>query len=313
MTSNPLELGASLYVPSIRSDLSAISTRERYPFLRSVIFCTEDGIAPEDLGESMDNLRRLLARLADSSRKPRFETLRRFVRVRSPEVLADLLRMKGVDRLDGFVFPKIHSGNVDDYFSLLEGAPRFQVMPTLETVEVFDPGCMRDLRDRLLEERYRTRILSMRVGGNDLLNLLGLRRPNSGTIYETPLSGTLSQLVTIWRPHGFNLTGPVCELLEDRALLSKETKQDLGIGLFGKTAIHPKQVPVIESAYRVSEEDHLLALQLLENGTPAVFRFNDAMCEPATQRRWALATVERARIYGVVESARVKARQFAGT
>ena len=44
-----------------------------------------------------------------------------------------------------------------------------------------------------------------------------------------------------------------------------------------------------------------MAERILEGSAPAVFRLHDAMCEPATHRRWAEQLCERARLYGVRE------------
>jgi citrate lyase beta subunit len=175
-----------------------------------------------------------------------------------------------------------------------------QVMPTLETVETFDLAEMTALRRRLLLPIYRDRVLSLRIGGNDLLNLLGIRRPGDRTLYRTPLGLTIAQLVTVFRPFGFNLTAPVFERLDSPGLLARETRTDLAQGLFGKTAIHPDQVPLIESQYRVHARDLEAAQQILDVSAPAVFRLHGAMCEPTTHHRWASQIIERARLYGVI-------------
>jgi citrate lyase beta subunit len=70
-------------------------------------------------------------------------------------------------------------------------------------------------------------------------------------------------------------------------------------GLFGKSAIHPEQVAVIEAAYQVSARDLEAAERILADEAPAVFRLQGAMCEPATHRVWATMICERARLYGV--------------
>ena len=58
---------------------------------------------------------------------------------------------------------------------------------------------------------WRARILVLRIGGNDLLNLLGLRRQRGHTLYETPLGAVIARLVTTFKPHGFRLSAPVFE------------------------------------------------------------------------------------------------------
>jgi citrate lyase beta subunit len=309
-----LELGASLYVPSVRSNLFAIARGTKYPFVRSVIFCTEDAIRADELPRGMDNLREMLRQLAVAGQAngrggPRKLPML-FIRPRDPGALGELLRMEGIERVAGFVLPKITLKNVDDYFDRFRPSDRFVAMPTLETAEVFDPGEMASLRRCLLQEPYRKRILAVRIGGNDLLNLLELRRPPGGTIYDTPVGQTIGQLVTQWRPHGFRLAGPVCDLLNHPDVLVRETRQDLAMGLLCKSAVHPEQVRVIEEQYRVGEEDLRLAEQLLGKVAPgedrvrlterpAVFRYADTMCEPVTQRRWARGILARARLYGV--------------
>jgi citrate lyase beta subunit len=287
-----LALGASLYVPSTRPDLVAVANREKYPVLRSVIFCTEDAVRPGDVALGLANLRQMLRRMEPMD-------FLRFVRVRNPSVLRSVLQMEGVERLTGFVFPKVTRRNLDAYFRAFGRGDRFEVMPTLETVEVFDPAEMTALQRHLVQHPWRDRMLSLRIGGNDLLNLLGLRRPRGRTIYRTPLGATIARLVTTFRPFGFNLTAPVCEYIDDDAVLIREVRQDLANGLFGKTAIHPRQVPLIEAQLRVRPRELETARRILQADAPAVFRLHDAMCEPATHRHWATLVCERARLYGV--------------
>jgi citrate lyase beta subunit len=290
-----LQLGASLYVPATRDDLVLIANRRKFPELRSVIFCTEDAVRQEDLRRALDNVRSMLRHMEN------VQGLLRFIRVRTPFVLNMLLQIDGVERLTGFVLPKITRNNLEQFLPAFTSPHPFDVMLTLETVEAFDPGEMTALRQELLQPIFRDRILSLRIGGNDLLNLLGLRRPRGRTIYRTPIGTVISQLVTTFRPHGFNLTGPVFDYLDQGKVLVREAADDLAHGLFGKTAIHPRQVPLIESAYRVKTSELHMAARILDESAPAVFRFCEAMCEPATHRRWASLIRERAGLYGVRE------------
>jgi citrate lyase beta subunit len=289
-----VRLGASLYVPATRADLAEIGNGEKFRSLRSVIFCTEDAIRERDVDSALDKLERAFSEL-----RPR-DALR-FVRARSPRVLARLLAMRHVERLDGFVLPKVTRHNVREYFELLPRDPAFEVMITLETREAFDMLEMQALRDLLLKEGMAERILAVRIGGNDLLNLLGIRRDPDFTVYETPLRQVIGQLAMIFRPYGFNLTGPVNECLNNAAVLAAEVALDLQHGLLGKTAIHPSQVEAIESHYRVSPEDLDLAESILDEDAPAVFRKRDRMCEPMTHRRWAEIIVERAQVFGLAK------------
>jgi citrate lyase beta subunit len=287
----PYELGASLYVPASRADLAAIGNGLRIPGLRSVIFCTEDAIRADQVEGALDNLSQALPALRPGP-------TRCFVRARNPSILRRLLALNGVERLSGVVLPKVSRANLHDYLDPLQDHPSLRVMPTLECADTFDPVAMRQLRRELEREGVRERILSLRIGANDLMGLLGTRRSPRQTIYETVLGPTLSMLATVFRPAGFNLTGPVFEGLAHPEVLALETWQDLQHGLFGKTAIHPQQVPIIESVYGVDASDLEQAVRMLDDEAPAVFRMGDVMCEPTTHQRWAVAVRERARLYG---------------
>jgi len=229
----------------------------------------------------------------------------RFIRARNPEILARLLDLPDIEKVDGFVLPKFNEGVFDAYFDQLRGTS-FKVMPTLETKEVFDVNAMSALRQGLLQDDIAPRVLMLRIGGNDLMNLLGIRRPRSFTIYETPIGNVISQLVTIFRPYGFSLSAPVFEYLNDPDTLQKEMKLDLAYGLIGKTAIHPAQVPTIESAYAVDVEDYEMAISLNDQDSPAVFRMHNAMCEVATHQNWATNIINRQHCYGVKDALLLK-------
>lgn len=288
---SPWCLGASLYMPAHRLDLMDCANGEKLAAVRSMIFCTEDAVSDADVHSSLRHLGLCLQGFRDMP--GRF----RFIRARNPGVLARLLALPGIEKIDGFVLPKFNESNFNAYFDQLQGTA-FKVMPTLETRDVFDAGAMRELRQGLLQDDIFTRILMLRIGGNDLMNLLGIRRPRNMTLYETPLGHVIAQLVTTFKPYGFSLSAPVFEYLEDAATLQKEIRQDLAHGLIGKTAIHPTQVPIIEAMYGVDSEDYEMAVALNQSSSPAVFRMHDAMCEVETHKQWGRAIIDRRQHYG---------------
>lgn len=288
---NVSSLGASLYVPATRQDLQKIADGESLSHLRSVIFCTEDAVAETELSDALFNLSLMLQQMSD---RP---SLARFIRVRNPYVMKRILKMPGSDKLDGFVLPKATRHNFDAYFQQVCNT-NHKLMPTLETVEVFNESEMLMFRECLERSDVRDRILALRIGGNDLLALLGIRRPRNMTIYRTPLGPVISKLVIIFRPYGFVLTAPVFEHLDNSVLLLQEVEEDLAHGMVGKTAIHPSQVELIEHHYRVKHNDLEVALKVIDKASPPVFRMHDSMCEVATHNIWAKNLVERARIFG---------------
>jgi citrate lyase beta subunit len=290
-------LGASLYVPTSRDheNLVAIGDGEKIPELRSVIYCTEDAVREDELPEALHNLKKALPKLSTGAKAPM-----RFVRVRNPHVLGQCLSMKGITNIDGFVLPKLHHGNVKQYLSFFNQGDPFKIMPTLETVEAFDPRAMGKLRRILRDDpRAQGRVLCLRIGGNDLLNLLRVRREPNHTIYDTPMSAVISRLACEFIPYGFGLTAPVFEAMSHPHVLKEEVALDLLHGLMGKTAIHPDQIRTIEEGFSVNPEDLKAAQAILAKDAPAVFKMHDCMCEPTTHGRWARDILQRAEVYGV--------------
>lgn len=284
-------MGASLYVPANHKDLLQVANGEKLPQARSLIFCTEDSVADRDLGWALFNLSVVLQNMrADVNAE-------RFVRVRSPEVLARVLAMDGVHKLTGFVIPKATRHNFEAYYRQVRDTDHM-LMPTLETAEVFSEREMEAFREVLQAPGVRSRVLALRIGGNDLLALLGLRRPRGMTIYRTPLGPVIARLVTIFRPYGFLLTAPVFEHLDLPDLLDQEVLEDIAYGMVGKTAIHPSQIAPIEEHYKVKPQDLAAAHAILDENSPAVFKMHDSMCEVATHRAWAERTVAQSRLFG---------------
>jgi len=282
-----IELGATLYVPATRGDLTAIASG-RHLLLRSAVVCLEDSIAQRQVPEALENLARLLD--SNWSGGPAL-----FVRPRDAGMLARIVRLDGAERLTGYVIPKATADNLPDYLS---AAPDEQaLMPTLETAEALDPFQAARLREQLLA--VRPRILALRIGGNDLLQTIGARRSADRTAYEGPLGAIVGGLVAAFAPFGFQLSAPVFEHFGRPSILQAEVERDLDHGLYTKTAIHPIQVALIQSCYRVSAEDYAEAGAILAAGQ-AVFGSRGAMCEESTHRRWAEVVRRRGEIFGVV-------------
>lgn len=81
----------------------------------------------------------------------------------------------------------------------------------------------------------------------------------------------IKMLVSVFGPRDFALTAPVCEHIDDHAVMARELALDMAHGLVGKTAIHPGQIEVIQNALMVTQGEHSDALRIL-NSTRAVFK-----------------------------------------
>ncbi|MGC6738947.1 HpcH/HpaI aldolase/citrate lyase family protein, partial [Escherichia coli] len=85
----------------------------------------------------------------------------------------------------------------------------------------------------------------------------------------------IKMLVSVFGPRDFALTAPVCEHIDDHAVMARELALDMAHGLVGKTAIHPGQIEVIQNALMVTQGEHSDALRIL-NSTQAVFKSQGA-------------------------------------
>lgn len=297
MNLSPYLLGASLYMPAVRSDICDVVLRNKLPGLRSLIICLEDALAEHDLEDGINNLRHILAelRLHSHANKDNDRPLV-FIRPRSLEMAEMLVNEFDLSAVNGFVLPKFTQATLGKWTEIL-GPTHLLWMPTLETEDVFDPIAMRDLANELSAHPCRERILALRVGGNDLLSVLSLRRERNATLYEGPLGYVMKMLVSTFGARKFALTSPVCELIDRNDILTHELMRDMEHGFVGKTAIHPNQIAIINQALAVEPSEYQDALRIV-NSSAAVFKHNGAMCEPATHANWAGNILTRARYYG---------------
>jgi citrate lyase beta subunit len=283
-------------MPATREDILDVVFKVKLPELRSLVICLEDSVAVSEVGHALNNLRHLLMQIGACGGRPEAGPLV-FVRPRDVGMAQVLNDWPMIKHIDGFVIPKLRRDNLCAWECAVSNA-ELALMPTLETGEVFNPGAMVDL-GQALKDGFGERIIALRIGANDLMGCLGLRRNQSMTLYDTPMSYVISMLCGVLGAQGFALTAPVFEQIAAPGLLKKELALDIAHGLVGKTAIHPSQISLINDAFRVSREDLDCARMIVKDVAPAVFKFNGAMCEPATHYHWATNILERAQWHGV--------------
>lgn len=293
---SPYQLGATLYTPATRSDLLELILQQKIPDLRSLVICLEDAIAEHEVQAALLNLYACLEVIYQTGR--RVQPLV-FVRPRHASMALELLSHPNISALDGFVLPKFDHDSFQHWQKVMQASPnQFWFMPTLETAQILDAYAVRELRLRLQQAELKSRILVLRIGGNDLLACLQLRTHPQHTLYEGPLAYVVGMLVAQLAPAGFQLTAPVFECFRDHTVLKAEFQRDLLHGLVGKTVIHPNQIPIIHQALKVKHSDYLAAKKILASHAPAVFQLNGVMCELTTHQNWAWQVLERAKYFG---------------
>ncbi|MET8407317.1 HpcH/HpaI aldolase/citrate lyase family protein [Streptomyces sp. NPDC005195] len=336
-------LGATLYSPATRPQLAEDILKQAARGVVSMVLCLEDSI---DDSEVVGAERNLVRQFADLAARPAAELPLLFVRVREPEQIPDLVQRLGesVRLLSGFVLPKFTEERGVPFLEALTAAEaasgrRLFAMPVLES------PCLLYLESRRetlagisrVVDKYRERVLALRLGVTDFCSAYGLRRAPDMTAYDVQIvASVIADVVnTLGRADGtgFTVTGPVWEyfrvqermfkpqlrrspflegeveelrqaLIEhDMDGLLREIALDRANGLLGKTCIHPSHVPAVHALSVVSHEEWSDAQDILrpERGGGGVLRsaYTNKMNEVKPHRAWAERTLERAEVFGV--------------
>jgi citrate lyase beta subunit len=336
-------LGATLYSPATRPHLADDIVKQAGRGVVSMVLCLEDSIGDEDVPAAEENLVRQFTELAA---RPDTELPLLFIRVRVPEQIPDLVRRMGpaVRLLSGFVMPKFTEESGTPFLEALAAAEaasghRLFGMPVLESPELL----YRESRVETLEgisravDKYRDRVLALRLGVTDFCSSYGLRRASDMTAYDVQIVanviGDVVNMLGRADGTGFTVTGPVWEyfrvqermfkpqlrrspFLEGQAEelrealiehamdgLLREIALDQANGLLGKTCIHPTHVLPVHALSVVSHEEFCDAQDILrpERGGGGVLRsaYTNKMNEVKPHRAWAERTMLRAEIFGV--------------
>ncbi|MGW0626943.1 HpcH/HpaI aldolase/citrate lyase family protein [Streptomyces sp. NPDC002758] len=336
-------LGATLYSPATRPRLADDIVKQAERGVVSMVLCLEDSIADAEVLEGEENLVRQFADLAarEGAALPLL-----FIRVRTADQIPDLVRRLGptVRLLSGFVMPKFTEERGIPFLEALSGAEaasgrRLFAMPVLESPELL----YRETRVEALEgvsravDKYRDRVLALRLGVTDFCSSYGLRRAPDMTAYDVQIVasviGDVVNMLGRADGTGFTVTGPVWEyfrvpermfkpmlrtspFLEGQAVelresliehamdgLLREISLDHANGLFGKTCIHPSHVLPVHALSVVSHEEFSDAADILrpERGGGGVLRsaYTNKMNEVKPHRAWAERTMLRAELFGV--------------
>lgn len=296
MKMNKSVLHPTLYTPATTSPakvLKLVNGNEIAAW--RIVLCTEDSIREGDIPAALLNLKTVLEEMSSES------SVATFVRVRNPEILSRMLDLPHVERLRGFVIPKTDPESFPQYADQVVGDTQFRLMPILESPLMTDRHFRETLRTVISAPQYFNAIDCVRIGANDLMGHLGIRRDDSKfTIYDTPVGQTIFAIINEFRGlTGFKITAPVFECFAPGydPLLLEEVGRHMMNGLYGQTVIHPRHIRLIRDAYKVSPNDLKSARSILGEGL-AVNGLNGKMDEATTHRKWAELVLERYELFG---------------
>ncbi|QNS06465.1 HpcH/HpaI aldolase/citrate lyase family protein [Streptomyces xanthii] len=339
-------LGATLYSPATRPRLADDVLKQAGRGVVSMVLCLEDSIDDAEVAGAEDNLVRQFAdlhtRVTDGAAEPPLL----FIRVRTPEQITGLADRLGasVALLSGFVLPKFTEERGVPFLEALTAAEaatgrRLFAMPVLESPELLHLETRTETLAGISRtvDKYRDRVLALRLGVTDFCSAYGLRRPPDMTAYDVQIvASVIGDVVNrLGRSDGtgFTVTGPVWEyfrhqermfkpqlrrspFLEVRADelrqaliqhdmdgLLREIELDRANGLQGKTCIHPSHVLPVHALSVVSHEEYSDARDILrpERDGGGVMRsaYTNKMNEVKPHRAWAERTLQRAEAFGV--------------
>jgi citrate lyase beta subunit len=336
-------LGATLYSPATRERLADDVVKQAGRGVVSMVLCLEDSIGDAEVPGAEENLVRQFADLAE---RPDVDLPLLFIRVRLPEQIPDLVRRFGpaARLLSGFVFPKFTGERGVAFLEALTAAEatsgrRLFGMPVLESPELM----YRETRVEALQgiahtvDKYRDRVLALRLGVTDFCSSYALRRAPDMTAYDVQIvASVIADVVNVLGRAdgtGFTVTGPVWEYfrvqermfkpqlrtspflanragelresLIEHALdgLLREISLDQANGLLGKTCIHPSHVLPVHALSVVSHEEFHDAQDIVrpERHGGGVLRSasRNKMNEVKPHRAWAERVLQRAEVFGV--------------
>ncbi len=309
-------VGALLYCPANHPGIADSIIAEKFEGPFSLALCLEDTIPDNGVAQAEEALAASLKRLFEARRSLSFFMPRIFIRVRNAGQMERLmLRLSDAAALlSGFIMPKFDLENADAYIAaLLQINARFPgtyfMMPILESPSMIDLRGRIDLLYALKEklDAVAACVLNIRVGGNDLCHAFGFRRHSNESIYELlPVAGIFTDVLTVFGAD-YVVSGPVWEYYNGSNWaygLYQELLKDRLIGFVGKTVIHPKQIPIVNQAYAVTQEDYDDARAIQNWSEDAVSLVSGSidgqrMNERKTHANWAEKILYLAEAYGV--------------
>ncbi|MEU1231466.1 HpcH/HpaI aldolase/citrate lyase family protein [Streptomyces sp. NPDC005828] len=344
-------LGATLYSPATRPRLADAVRKQARRGVVSMVLCLEDSISDAEVEAGEVNLVRTFADLAagtvtDADTATDLPLL--FIRVREPRQITDLVDRLGatVALLSGFVLPKFTETRGHAFLEALTQAERTSgrrlfAMPVLESPELLHLETRAETLAGIasITDKYRDRVLALRLGVTDFCSAYGLRRSPDMTAYDIKIvANVIADVVNVLGRSdgtGFTVTGPVWEyfrqgermfkpqlrrspFLEGRAEdlrtaliehdldgLLREIELDRANGLLGKTCIHPTHVVPVHALSVVSHEEWSDAQDILrpERDGGGVLRsaYTNKMNEVKPHRAWAERILLRAEVFGVAK------------
>ena len=311
-------LGALLYIPAIQEKMLNNVLNKKIKDLCTFAICLEDSVGESGEKEAIENLNIFLSQLNLKVKEDEIsmsELPLIFIRPKNERCLEEIspIIKEYQDLLIGIVIPKATSERIDSFIDILNknNLDELYLLPIIESPEFIQSHTKNEafIKIAFVINKYKERILNIRIGVTDILGYYGIRREKNLSIYDSVIYKMfVSDIISYLQHLDIPISGGVSEFfnLSDPETLSayeKEMQLDRLNGLIGKTVIHPKQITAVQLFNIVSYEDYMDAKSILSNtdnkfgalGSTNATRMN----EVKPHFKWANKIMKLASIYGV--------------
>lgn len=338
-------LGATLYMPGTKNIFQKIKDKKMH-HISSMVMCFEDSIKEQDLDSAENNVLEHLEKvqeLIDNGSLSHDNIPLIFLRVRNTDQFRSFVQRLSAENanvLSGFVFPKFHSYNANEYLNILDTV-NAQLSSNLYAMPIFEGSRIAYKETRLQElhslkeilDKYKELILNLRVGGTDFSALFSVRRGVNYSVYDIlTVRDCLADILNAFgrTTDEYTISGAVWEYflahndddinhLLNRDLeksiqrgesilndaidgLIREVILDKANGFVGKTIIHPSHAKFVNALHTITKEEYEDALQIVStSGGVIKSSKSNKMNEINPHKSWAEKVIKRAEAYGVVE------------
>ena len=213
----------------------------------------------------------------------------------------------------GVIIAKATGEKVDSFANMLDSNElcNLYLLPIIESPEFIQAQYKEEAFTKMafVINKYKSKILNIRIGVTDILGHYGIRREQSLSIYDSVIYKMfLSDIISYLKDLDIPISGGVSEFFNtdnDEILNSfeRELLMDRLNGLIGKTVIHPKQLALVQLFNVVAYEDYIDATTILsntDNKFGALGSLNsNRMNEVKPHYKWAKKIMVLSSIYGV--------------
>lgn len=316
-------IGGMLYMPATRTKIVQDIIEQKNPNIKSICLDLEDSIGDDTVEEALIMLRSTLSKLSKAIEDNILSVDNLpliFIRIRNPEQLKTIkntLSQEQLGIITGFNFPKFDSSNAAEYIRAFNEL-QHKSLTKLYFNPILESKAIMYKQNRIEELTYIQRklsgfsdhILNIRVGATDFCNIFGIRRKMNQTIYDINVVADCFADIVNFFGKNYVISGPVWEYFNSQGEdglwktgLERELAFDKLNGFFGKTSIHPVQLPIIAKSNIIDEEDYNDAMSIMGMSTGLIGvakgSAGNKMNEVKTHSNWAKKILAIASVYGV--------------